>query len=172
MDFENKQLIVREGKGDKDRVTLLPESLVEPLKAQREWAKELYEEDRRERVAGVWLPEALVRKFRHAGERWEWFWLWPARGLAEDPREPGTIRRHHVAAKVYGRAVTEAARKAEIPKRVTSHVLRHSFATHLMRGGTDTCRLQELLGHNNLETTRIYLHVDGSNVPQSPVDGL
>ena len=104
--------------------------------------------------------------------RGEWFWVFPAGGLAEDPRAPGTIRRHHVASKVYGRAVTAAARAAEIPKRVTSHVLRHSFATHLMRNGTDACQVQELLGHSNLETTRIYLHVDGSNQPKSPLDAL
>lgn len=172
VDFENQQLIVRGGKGDKDRVTILPESLFPELKAQYERAREVYEKDRKERVPGVWLPEALARKFRHGGERWEWFWFWPASGLAEDPREPGTIRRHHVASKVYGRAVTVAARAAAIPKRVTSHVLRHSFATHLMRSGTDTCQLQELLGHSNLETTRIYLHVDGSNKPKSPLDHL
>lgn len=172
VDFENRQLIVRGGKGDKDRVTLLPESLVEPLKAQRDQAHALYKADRQNRVAGVWLPEALARKFRGAGERWEWFWFWPARGLGEDPREAGAVRRHHVAAKAYGRAVTEAAREAGIAKRVTSHVLRHSFATLLMRNGTDVCQVQELLGHANLETTRIYLHVEGSNQPSSPVDSL
>jgi len=172
VDLECKQLIVRGGKGDKDRVTLLPESLLPDLKKQYASARELFERDRSKDLAGVWLPEALARKFRQAGERWEWFWFWPASGLAEDPRSPGTIRRHHVAAKTYGAAVTRAARKAGIPKRVTSHVLRHSFATHLMRGGTDLCQVQELLGHSNLETTRIYLHVEGSDVPKSPVDSL
>ena len=172
VDFENRQLVVRGGKGDKDRVTLLPESLVEPLKAQREQARSRYEADRQDRVSGVWLPEALARKFRGAGERWEWYWFWSAAGLAEDPREAGVVRRHHVAAKVYGRAVTLAAREAGIDKRVTSHVLRHSFATLLMRNGTDVCQVQELLGHANLETTRIYLHVEGSKRPSSPVDQL
>ena len=98
--------------------------------------------------------------------------FWPAAGLAEDPREAGVVRRHHVVAKAYGSAVTKAAREAGIPKRVTSHVLRHSFATLLMRNGTDVCQVQELLGHSNLETTRIYLHVEGSKQPSSPVDSL
>ncbi|MDQ8207711.1 integron integrase [Coraliomargarita sp. SDUM461003] len=172
VDFENQQLIVRGGKGDKDRVTLLPESLIPLLKAQRDRARALYEADRQQRVAGVWLPEALARKFRRAGERWEWFWFWPAAGLAADPRAAGTVRRHHVVAKSYGYAVTVAAREAGIAKRVTSHVLRHSFATLLMRNGTDVCQVQELLGHANLETTRIYLHVEGSKRPNSPADAL
>ena len=94
VDFENKQVIVRSGKGDKDRVTLLPGSLMDELQSQRDRARALYAEDRLNRVAGVWLPEALARKFRGAGERWAWFWLWPAKGLAEDPRALGTIRRH------------------------------------------------------------------------------
>ncbi len=172
VDFEQKQVIVRGGKGDKDRTTLLPESLVPRLKAQQTEARKLYEKDRKDRVAGVWLPEALARKFRHGGERWEWFWFWPAAGLAEDPRSPGTVRRHHVAAKVYQAAISRAAREAGIPKRVTSHVLRHSFATHLLSSGTDLCRIQELLGHTELETTRIYLHVDNNRKTTSPADSL
>lgn len=172
VDFERGQIIVRGGKGDKDRTTLLPESMVEELKNQRDRARKLYDADRAERVAGVWLPEALSRKFSRAGERWEWFWFWPAKGLSEDPRSPGTIRRHHVVVKVYQAAITRASRKAEIPKRVTSHVLRHGFATDLLGGGTDLCRIQELLGHTELETTRIYLHVDGRIKTVSPVDHL
>lgn len=102
----------------------------------------------------------------------EWFWLWPASGLAEDPRDPETVRRHHVHNKVYQAAVTRAARAAGIEKRVTSHVLRHSFATHMLYNGTDLCEIQELLGHSNLETTRIYLHVDTGKETTSPVDAL
>lgn len=110
VDFENRQLIVRGGKGDKDRVTLLPQSLVERLQTQKEAARVLYDEDRKSRVAGVWLPEALARKFSRAGERWEWFWFWPAASLAKDPRETDTIRRHHVHVKMYQAAITRAAR--------------------------------------------------------------
>lgn len=172
LDFDRGQVVVRGGKGDKDRSTLLPASLLEPLKAQQAEARRCYERDRKARVAGVWLPEALSRKFRQAGERWEWFWLWPAANLAEDPREPGTVRRHHVAAKAYQAALGRAVGAAGISKRVTSHVFRHSFATHLLEAGTDLCRIQELLGHGDLETTRVYLHVDGRSRPASPADRL
>ena len=171
IDFERGKVIVRSSKGNKDRVTLLPASLVPALKRHREIARKVYEEDRQAGVAGVYLPEALARKYKHAGERWEWFWFWPATGLAEDPRARGTIRRHHVLAKSYQQAVTKAARAANFDKRVTSHALRHSFATHLMESGTDLCRVQELLGHSNLETTRIYLHVMDKDM-KSPADQL
>jgi integron integrase len=171
VDFERGQVIVRDGKGNKDRVTLLPASLVVELKRHREAVRKVYEADRKEGVAGVYLPEALARKYKLAGERWEWFWFWPAAGLAEDPRARGTIRRHHILAKSYQQAVTKAAREAGFDKRVTSHALRHSFATHLMESGTDLCRVQELLGHSNLETTRIYLHVMSSDM-KSPADQL
>ncbi len=172
VDFENQQIVVRGGKGDKDRTTLLPESLLGALSAQQAMARKVYDADRLNRVAGVWLPEALSRKFRHAGERWEWFWFWPAGGLAEDPRDPGMIRRHHVHTKVYQAAIARAARNAKLDKRVTSHAFRHSFATHMLNAGTDLCQLQELLGHAHLDTTRIYLHVDGHAKTQSPADQL
>jgi integron integrase len=172
LDFERGQIIVRGGKGDKDRVTLLPKTLEAPLRDHRDGIRRLYEEDRKQRLAGVWLPEALARKFRHGGERWEWFWFWPARSPAEDPREPSVVRRHHVHAKSYQRAFGAAVGKAGIGKRVTTHALRHSFATHLLESGTDLCRLQELLGHAHLETTRIYLHVKGTADTTSPVDRL
>lgn len=171
VDFERGQVIVRCSKGNKDRVTLLPASLIPALKRHRDAVRKIYELDRQDGVAGVYIPEALARKYKHAGERWEWFWFWPACGLAEDPRERGTVRRHHVLAKTYQQAVTQAARAAGFDKRVTSHALRHSFATHLMESGTDLCRVQELLGHSNLETTRIYLHVMNTEM-KSPADQL
>lgn len=171
MDFERGQVIVRAGKGNKDRVTLLPQSLLPALKRHREAIRKLYELDRKQGVAGVYLPPALARKYKYAGERWEWFWFWPAKGLSEDPRARGTVRRHHVLQKVYQEAVTRAARSARFDKHVTSHALRHSFATHLMESGTDTCRVQELLGHADLETTRLYLHVMQKQM-DSPADKL
>lgn len=171
LDFERGQVIVRCSKGNKDRVTLLPASLIPALKRHRDAVRKIYELDRQDGVAGVYIPEALARKYKHAGERWEWFWFWPACGLAEDPRARGTVRRHHVLAKTYQQAVTQAARAAGFDKRVASHALRHSFATHLMESGTDLCRVQELLGHSNLETTRIYLHVMNTEM-KSPADQL
>lgn len=172
VDFERGQIIVRGGKGDKDRVTLLPTSLVPELRKHVARVREIYESDRKSGLAGVYLPEALARKFKYGGERWEWFWFWPAAGTAEDPRAKGVIRRHHILPKVYQGWISRAAREAGIEKRVTSHVLRHSFATHLLENGTDLCRLQEYLGHSNLETTRIYLHVDNNKKVLSPADSL
>lgn len=172
IDFERKQVIVRSGKGYKDRVTLLPESLLEPLQAHKESVHKTYTADREARLSGVWLPEALSRKYRHAGERWEWYWFWPGPKPSRDPREPKTVRRHHVLAKMYQRAFATAVKQAQIEKRVGTHTLRHSFATHLLENGMDLCRLQELLGHSNLETTRIYLHVDHHKQAKSPLDCL
>lgn len=173
VDLERCQLIVRAGKGDKDRVTVLPERLVEPLRAHRERLRLLWQEDRANGVPGVWLPEGLARKLGRAGEAWEWQWLFPSRELSVDP-QTGIRRRHHLTDRAFQTAIKKAAAKAQIDKRVSPHVLRHSFATHLLEGGTDIRTLQELLGHVKLETTQIYTHVmkkPGLGV-RSPLDGI
>ena len=158
VDLDRRQLVVRAGKGDKDRVTVLPESLLERLHAHRERLRELYADDQGRGVPGVWLPEGLERKFSNAGQSWEWQWFFPSRNLMNDPRS-GIQRRHHVLDATFQQAIRLGTRKAQLNKRVTPHVLRHSFATHLLESGTDIRTLQELLGHKDVTTTQIYTHV-------------
>jgi len=158
VDLARQQVIVRGGKGDKDRVTVLPEVLVERLRAHRDRLRGLHEQDRAAGLAGVWLPEALARKDPGAGVSWEWFWFFPSRQTSLDPHA-GVERRHHLLEGAFQWAVREAARKARLNKRVTPHTLRHSFATHLLEGGTDIRSVQDLLGHVDVATTQIYTHV-------------
>jgi integron integrase len=158
LDFERGQVVVREGKGDKDRVVMLPTSLREALKTQLARVRVLWESDRASGQPGVWMPDALDRKYPKAGEEWAWMWVFPARRLSVDPRS-GIERRHHAHETAVQRAVKSAALLARIDKRVGCHTLRHSFATHLLERGTDLRSVQELLGHLSVETTQIYTHV-------------
>jgi integrase len=151
--FRRRQVVVRGGKGDKDRVTVLPEMAVEPLRAHRERLRGLWGADRAAGVPGVWLPEGLERKLGRAGEAWEWQWLWPSRELSVDPQS-GIKRRHHVTDRAFQSAIKLAAARAGIDKRVSPHVLRHSFATHLLEAGTDIRTVQELLGHASVDEAR------------------
>ena len=173
LDIDRRQLRVHGGKGDKDRITLLPESLVEKLRGQIERLRVLYAEDQANGLPGVWLPDGLARKYPKAGVSWEWQWLFPSRETSVDPIT-GITRRHHVLDGAFQNAIRQAARRAVIDKRVTPHVLRHCFGTHLMEAGTDIRTVQDLMGHEDIRTTQIYLHVmkkPGLGV-RSPLDKL
>ncbi len=173
LDFERRLLIVRAGKGDKDRVSVLADRLIDPLQRHLEAIRTLWESDRSAGLNGVWLPEGLERKYPNAGKDWQWQWVFPSRETSLDPRT-GIRRRHHVGDAAFQIAIKKAAERAKLNKRVTPHVLRHTFATHLLESGTDIRTVQDLLGHENLETTQIYLHTmkkPGAGV-RSPLDSF
>ncbi len=171
IDLEQGIIIVRSGKGDKDRITILPEKLKDELIRHMEGIRKIYEEDRKNNLAGVALPNGLERKYPNAGKEWGWFWLFPSRSLSIDPRT-NTIRRHHVHISTIQRAFKQAIKKAGIEKPATIHSLRHSFATHLLEDGYDIRVVQELLGHKHLQTTMVYTYVARKNLTgvKSPLD--
>lgn len=171
IDFEQGSLTVRSGKGDKDRLTVLPESLKNDLQEQLMQARKMYERDRQDGAQGVSLPHALVRKYPEAGKEWAWFWVFPAQSPSVDPRS-GIRRRHHIHVSSLQRGFKRAVREAGITRNASVHSLRHSFATHLLERGHDIRTIQELLGHSNLQTTMIYTHVAGKNIlgVTSPLD--
>ena len=171
LDFDQGLVVVRRGKGDNDRSTLLAESGREDLRAQLRRSEALHEADRRTGLAGVWMPDALDRKFPNAGRELAWFWVFPSQTLSTDPRA-GIVRRHHMSDSVVQKAVKVAAQAARIPKPISVHTLRHSFATHLLLNGVDIRQIQEYLGHANVETTMIYTHVvkELRSPARSPLD--
>ncbi|MDM4768541.1 integron integrase [Pelomonas sp. SE-A7] len=173
IDFERREIIVREGKGGKDRVTVLPENLILPLRDQLATAKRLHELDLREGYGAVHLPHALAVKMPQAALSWGWQWVFPSARRSIDPRS-GEVRRHHLMEQSVQRAISGAAGRAGIVKPCSPHILRHSFATHLLQSGYDIRTVQELLGHANVKTTMIYTHVlnRGGRGVRSPLDQI
>jgi integron integrase len=174
VDFAARLLVVREGKGAKDRRTMLPDSLQQPLRAQIEVVRRIHDNDLAAGHGEVWLPDALTRKFVNAGREFGWQYVFPASRTALDPRS-GIERRHHLDESAVQRAVKDAVRQAGINKHAGCHTLRHSFATHLLEDGYDIRTIQELLGHADVKTTMIYTHVlqrAGGRGVRSPLDGL
>jgi len=171
VDFDRREIIIRDGKGGKDRVTMLPDSLIRPLQAHLAKVQDLHARDLKEGFGEVFLPDAFAEKSRMASRAWGWQWVFPSSQRSEDPRS-GVIRRHHLHPESVQRAVRMTARAGELVNPISPHVLRHSFATHLLSSEHDIRTVQELLGHKDVETTMIYTHVlnRGGRGVASPLD--
>jgi integron integrase len=171
LDFEYKQIIVRDGKGEKDRRTVIPVPLIELLRRQLARTKLQHERDVQSGYGRVYLPYALERKYSYAAKEWAWQWVFPARKLSLDPRM-GAVRRHHASEDMLQREVKKAVNRAGITKRASCHTFRHSFATHLLEDGYDIRTIQELMGHSDVKTTMIYTHVlnRGGRGVRSPLE--
>jgi integron integrase len=171
VEFTRREILVRDGKGNKDRITMLPARVAGPLREQIAHVRELHRADLEEGFGGVWLPFALARKYPGAAHEWMWQYVFPADARSADPRT-GDVRRHHLSDQAFQRAMKIAVRGAGIAKAATPHTLRHSFATHLLESGYDIRTVQELLGHQNVSTTMVYTHVlnRGGRGVVSPID--
>lgn len=173
VDFSRGEITVRDGKGGKDRVTMLPGVLGQALQQHLEKVRQIWEQDGEAGRGGVWLPDALATKYPNAPREWAWFWVFPARDFSVDPRS-GAEMRHHMHEQALQRAIKKALGAAGIAKPASTHTLRHSFATHLLESGYDIRTVQELLGHSDVSTTMIYTHVlnRGGKGVISPLDQL
>jgi integron integrase len=173
IDFDSNLIFVRASKGDKDRTTILPQTVKDKLKLHIDQVKLFHDKDLAGGHGEVYLPDALERKYPNAAKEWGWQYVFPSSKLSVDPRS-AKIRRHHISEKAIQNAVREAVEKAGIVKHASVHTLRHSFATHLLMNGVNIREIQNLLGHKHLETTMIYTHVirDMVSVPRSPLDNL
>jgi integron integrase len=171
VDFGQHQIIVRDGEGRKDRVTVLPDSLIEPLQKHLRRVEMLHQNDLDDGYGAVYLPDALEQKYPNANCEWIWQYVFPSKSPSKDPRS-GVTRRHHLHESAVQRAVRKAAKLAGINKPVSPHTFRHSFATHLLENGYDIHTVQELLGHKDVKTTMVYTHVlnRGGLAVRSPLD--
>ena len=173
IDFERKMIYVNTTKGGKHRITLLPDYIIGDLHAHIEKVKEIHEKDISEGYGETYLPESLARKDPHAAKEFRWQYVFPSKRLSKDPRT-GVVRRHHVLESGLQKAVKTAVQRTGIPKRITCHTFRHSFATHLLENGVNIHVVQELMGHSNVKTTEIYTHVMEKDISavRSPLDLL
>jgi len=173
VDFDYKQITVRSGKGDKDRVTTFSATLIPLLRNHLDKVKSIHDKDLADGFGAVYLPHALAKKYPNADKAWGWQYVFPARSLSVDPLS-GVTRRHHLDQSLINKAIKAAVKQVGISKRVSAHTFRHSFATHLLQRGTDIRTIQALLGHSDLETTMIYTHVlnQGGQGVVSPLDDL